>query len=92
MIRVAVLLTLGLVTACGPISPERAYQICSERARNAAGPTGSVGIGVGSGGRVATEIDLTITSDFLRGRDPELVYDECFRQRTGAGPTRPLRL
>ena len=26
------------------------------------------------------------------GRDPQVVYDNCFRQLTGAGPTRPLIL
>jgi hypothetical protein len=73
------------------MSPGRAYETCSERARNAAGPTGRVGLGVGSDGAVG-DLDLTITSDFVRGRDPYIVYDTCFRQLTGAGPTRPLVL
>ena len=74
-----------------PISPERAYEICSEEARRAAGPTGSVGLGVGSSG-VTGNFEVTVTDDFIRGRDPQVVYDSCFRRRTGAGPTRPLIL
>lgn len=74
-----------------PISPERAYEICSEQARRAAGPTGTVGLGVGSSG-VSGNFEVTVTDDFVRGRDPYLVYENCFRQRTGAGPTRPLIL
>ncbi|WP_227284392.1 hypothetical protein [Boseongicola sp. H5] len=85
------LAVLALLAACGPMSPERAYQTCSERARAAAGPTGSIGVGVGSGGPTA-RLEVGITSDYLAGRDPQLVYDRCFRQLTGAGPTRPLIL
>lgn len=73
------------------VSPERAYEQCSERARLAAQPRGEIGIGVGSGGPSAGA-SLTITSDFIAGRDPQLVYENCFRNLTGAGPTRPLIL
>lgn len=91
------LILLSLVAAglagCGPqmLSPDRAYEVCSERARQAAGPTGRIGIGVGSDGPIGN-LEVTVTDDYLRGRDPNLVYDTCFRQRTGAGPTRPLIL
>lgn len=82
----------GLAGCDTTVSPERAYEQCSERARLAAGPRGSVGIGVGSGGRAVGGLDVTISSDFLAGRDPYIVYDNCFRRLTGAGPTRPLVL
>ncbi|MEQ8365440.1 MAG: hypothetical protein RIB61_01930 [Roseicyclus sp.] len=95
-VRVAVLAVVVAalllpLAACGPASPERAFRECSERARLAESPRGSVGVGVGSGGASASG-SLTITSDFLRGRDPYVVYDQCFRNMTGAGPTRPLVL
>jgi len=94
MIRLAAICALLAalpLAACGPVSPERAYEQCSERARLAASPRGSVGVGVGSGGPSASA-SVTISSDFITGRDPYLVYDNCFRNLTGAGPTRPLVL
>lgn len=84
-------LPLCLAACDTPVSAERAYEQCSERARLAERPRGSVGFGVGSGGP-AGGLDVTVTSDFLRGRDPYVVYDTCFRNLTGAGPTRPLIL
>lgn len=81
---------LGM-TACGPISPERAAEQCEERARAATGPTGKVGIGIGSDGPDGF-LEVGITSDYLRGRDPFVVYDQCVRQKTGQGPIRPLEL
>ena len=65
--------------------------MCEERARAAQGPTGEVGIGVGSGG-VSSNVEIGVTSDFIRGRDPFVVYEECVRQKTGQGPIRPLEL
>ena len=84
--------TLSTLAACGrTVSAERAFEQCTERARLAERPRGRIGVGVGSDG-VASDFDLTITSDFLTGRDPYIVYDTCFRNLTGAGPTRPLSL
>ncbi len=88
--RVAVLF-LVLLAACGPVSPERAAKICEDRARAALGPTGNVGIGIGNNGAGA-RVEIGVTSDFIRGRDPQIVYDECVRQKTGQGPIRPLDL
>lgn len=82
---------VGLAGCAQSASPEQAYERCSERARLAEAPRGSIGIGGGSRGASAN-LDVTITSDFLQGRDPYLVYDTCFRDLTGAGPTRPLIL
>ena len=84
------LLTSGLA-ACGPMSPELAAQQCQDRARAATGPTGSVSIGVSNRGPVLGA-EIGITDDYLRGRDPYVVYDECVRQKTGQGPVRPLDL
>ena len=83
--------SLMLLSACGPMSPERAADLCEERARAATGPTGTVGVGVGSNG-VSSSVEIGVTSDFLRGRDSYLVYEECVRQKTGEGPVRPLEL
>ena len=86
----ALVCVLGLA-ACGPMSPERAANVCEDRARAATGITGEIEVGVGSDG-VGGGVELGVTSDYLRGRDPYVVYDECVRQKTGQGPIRPLEL
>jgi len=94
LIRVALisaLLAIMGLTACGPTSPRRAYEECSERARLAAGPRGTVAAGISNEGPRGG-LSLEISSDYLLGRDPYTVYDTCFRNLTGAGPTRPLVL
>ncbi len=78
--------------ACAPMSPERAADFCEDRARAATGPTGQVLVGVGSRGKVRTGIEIGVSSDFLRGSDPQVVYEDCVRQKTGQGPIRPLVL
>ena len=47
---------------------------------------------INSDGEFSTGIELGITSDFIQGRDPYLVYENCVRQKTGQGPIRPLDL
>lgn len=87
-----IILTLAAgIAACGPISPERAADQCEERARDALGPTGEARIGTGTNG---TSVGLTIgiTSDFIKGRDPQDVYQSCVLQKTGQAPIRPLSL
>lgn len=83
-----------LLAACEPVpvDPETAALQCEERARGAQGPTGSVTIGASSddGPFVGTEIGLS--SDYLAGRDPVQVYNDCVIQKTGALPIRPPRL
>ncbi len=79
-------------SACAPMSPERAADFCEDRARAAAGPTGGVSIGVGSGGEVRTGLAIGVSSDFLKGANPRAVYEDCVLQKTGQGPIRPLVL
>jgi hypothetical protein len=76
-------------TACGPIPVDRAEDQCFERARLAAQPRGEVGIGTTSDGP-AVRGEVTITSDFLQGRDPSALYDACVFQKSGQPPRRPL--
>jgi len=79
------------LAACGPVSPRRAAEQCEERARAAQGVQGRVGVGIGSRG-VSSDLELSVTSDALRGRAPYVVYDQCVRAKTGQGPIRPLAL
>lgn len=80
-----------ILGACGPMSADRAADLCEDRARAATGVTGEIGIGVGSNG-ASSSVELGVTSDFLQGRDPYEVYESCVRQKTGQGPIRPLDL
>jgi len=73
----SVALVLALA-ACEPqqMTLEQAIDFCSEKAAQAAGPTGSAEIGVGSEGTFAN-ITIGISDSYLRGDDPQLVYDRC---------------
>ncbi len=90
----ASLLTSALVlSACGPISPERAARECEERARATSGVTGQVKIGGGSGGFESDfDLGVALSSDSVAGRDPQTVYTRCVEARTGHSPVRPPRL
>lgn len=86
--QTAFFLGLAALTACGPISLERAERECLSRAQLAAGPRGEIGIGVGSEG-VSTLFEVELSSDFLQGRDPAQVYERCVLQRSGQMPSQP---
>jgi len=72
-----------------PVSPERAAEICEEKARAAQGPTGRVTVGTNSSTGGFGAVEIGVTSDFLRGLDPVDVYEECVYNRTGNAPVRP---
>jgi len=91
MTRLLILALLGL-SACGPISPQRAADRCEERARAAVNPVREIGVGVNSDRGVIANGEIVLTSDFLQGRDPQVVYEQCVLQLTGQGPVRPLVL
>ncbi len=81
-----------LLVGCGPVSPERAAQICEDRARQAQAPFGNVTIGTNSrtGGFASAELGVSL--DYLRGADPMVVYERCVVDLTGQGPIRPPAL
>ncbi len=83
------LLVLAGLAACGPIPREAAERQCFERARLAAHPRGEVAVGVGTGGPSAG-LEVTVSSDYLQGRDPANVYSNCVVQRSGELPSTPL--
>lgn len=82
---------LPMLVACGPMSPEKAADLCEERARAATGPTVTGRIGISSEGPVG-QASVGITSDFIQGRHPQIVYEQCVREKSGQGPIRPLVL
>ena len=79
-----------LVAACGPVSLPQAERACFETARLAQHPRGKVGVGVDSNGKVGGGFELNISSDYLQGRDPSAVYDQCVYQKSGLPPSQPL--
>jgi len=85
---VPVCLALG-ACATANISPERAAEICEERARAAQGPTGRVSVEANSRTGLGTGVEIGLSSDYLSGRDPVAVYEDCVRRYTGAAPIRP---
>lgn len=84
------LIALSLLAACGPVTVEQAERECFQRARLAAHPRGSVGLGVSSDGHRAAGLAISVSSDYLQGRDPSAVYDSCVYQKSGAPPRQPL--
>jgi hypothetical protein len=81
---------LLLLAGCGPISVQQAEKECFERARLAQQPRGQVGVGINSDGNVGGNAEITVTSDFILGRDPSAVFDTCVVERSGQLPTRSL--
>lgn len=91
---VALLVALALgAAACSPYrSPGLAADECEARARASDGIVQQVRVGTGSGGGVRGGVDLAVTSDYLKGRAPQEVYENCVFEKTGQGPVRPLDL
>ncbi len=91
--RALVLLPV-LLAACtaGPVNPYQAADVCEQRARAAQGPTGEVRAGISSDRGGVFEADIGITDDFIRGRDPQAVYESCVYRKTGEPPVRPPNL
>ncbi len=81
---------VALLAACGPMTVQQAERECFERARLAAAPRGTVSVGVGSGGKTAGGVELSVSSDYILGKDPSAVYETCVMSKSGAPPSRPL--
>jgi len=86
--RSLVLFALLPLLACGPIPVPQAERECLAQARLAQQPRGSVSVGFGSDGKVRPAFDVTISSDYIQGRDPSQVYDNCVVRRSGQMPSR----
>lgn len=86
--RLAALLTFLALVACGPVPLAQAEAECLERARLAEAPRGTITFGVSTEGPYAGA-EVSISSDYLQGKDPSQVYDQCVWQRAGQLPSRP---
>ena len=88
--RAVLLAALAGLAACGPMTVQQAERECFDRARVAQQPRGQIGIGARSDGKAVGNLDLTISSDWLTGKDPSAVYETCVMSKSGEAPRRPL--
>lgn len=86
--RLTALMTLLALVACGPVPLAQAEAECLERARLAEAPRGMITFGLSTEGPYAGA-QVAISSDYLQGKDPSQVYDQCVWQRAGQMPSRP---
>lgn len=84
------ILVFATLAGCGDgiVDPVRAAEQCEMRARGAQAPTGEVTFGVNNRTGASSSARIGITSDFVRGLDPDLVYDRCIFEKTGSAPIR----
>ncbi len=47
-------------------------------------------MGVNSDGKTSGLLELQVSTDYLQGRDPSAVYDQCVVQKSGMPPSIPL--
>lgn len=80
---------LGLA-ACAPLTVEQAERACLDSARDATGPRTEMGVGVGSHGARGGFVRVGVSSDYIMGRDPAQVFQNCVKRRSGQMPNRPL--
>ncbi len=78
-----------LLAACGPMSVQQAERECFDRARLAEKPRGMVTLGGTSSGKAVGGLELSVSSDYVLGKDPSAVYETCVMSKSGQAPTRP---
>ncbi len=61
-------------------SPEEIQAICEEERAEAAGVQGKVSVGVNNQTGTNLGIQLSVNDKFLRGLDPQAVYDQCVQE------------
>lgn len=88
MMRVWMFAPLALLIGCGPIPVQQAERACLERARLAQKPEASIFLGVNNRGDVLKGASFGVSTDYLAGRDPSAVFNECVKSRSGQFPTR----
>ncbi|MCQ0969672.1 hypothetical protein MLD63_04420 [Paracoccus sp. TK19116] len=92
-VLIASVIAAAGLAACGPIPVDQAERVCLDNARLAKAPRSTAVIGVGAGGgnvRPYGSLEIDVSSDYIRGRDPAVVYQQCVLRRSGQVPTRAL--
>lgn len=86
-------LLLAALSGCGPVPVQDAERTCLRDAQAARAPQSRVAIGVATDGHRVSPVaglSLSISSDYIGGRDPSQVFDQCVVRRSGQVPTRSL--
>ena len=83
---------LAALSACTPPTPEQAAARCEERARAAQAPDIGITLGVNSDSGPYAGGRISVSGDYIAGRDPMDVYEDCVMRLTGAEPVRPPAL
>ncbi|PZX18361.1 hypothetical protein LX81_00991 [Palleronia aestuarii] len=81
-VAVSALVFAAILGGCSAPSPAEVERLCAERARAAAAPSGAVGVELGSGGSSHVGIGLSVSHDYIVGRDPDDVYRSCMARST----------
>lgn len=90
----AALLLAGGIAACGPVPVDQAERLCLQDARDATRPRSELALGIGTDGDDVSAfggLSVSVSSDYIRGRDPAEVFTDCVKRRSGQPPTRPLQ-
>ena len=77
----------GLVlSGCTPpqMTYAEAITYCQDKADAAAGPQGAVGLSVGTGGTSAS-FEISVSDSYLRGDNPDVVYETCMNELSQNG-------
>ena len=89
--KTGALLAVGLAVtaACTPVYESytriEAIEFCQQKAREAAGPTGEATVGVNSRTGPNFGLSINLSDDYLRGRDPAQVYEQCMTNLAARG-------
>jgi hypothetical protein len=81
---------VALLAGCGPMTVQQAERECFDRARLAQAPRGMVKVGTTSEGKAAGGLSLSVSTDYVLGKDPSAVYETCVMAKSGEPPSRPL--
>ncbi len=87
-IGLAIVATLAACDDPEPVSVEQAMATCMEPARKASSPATSIGLGVDSHKGVMSSFSIEFTEDYLAGRNPDDVFEECVIKHSGHRPDR----
>ena len=81
LLRTIIIFSTGFLIGCvsnppDPLTAQQIENICQKKKIEAAKPTTNLSLATGSEGP-KYQIGITMSSDYLAGRDPNDVYNQC---------------